>query len=104
MTRPHLIGTPVRGDGPSGPADLARTHTATAAQVAAMEDYGGRLISIGSSEGSHGPGLVTLTGARTYPDAVVLEFRRRDGRPGSRRVAPATTILIHRTRTGGPMP
>ncbi|MGX5360069.1 hypothetical protein [Kocuria sp. KH4] len=57
--------------------------------------YAGRLISIGTSDG---PGLVTLTGAETYSDAVVLEFRYRDSRISSRRLDPATTVLIHRTR------
>lgn len=95
MTRPQLMGNGARRDTPAGPRDLSRSHSATAGVVAATEAYAGRLISIGTPDG---PGLVTLTGAQTYPDSVALAFRYRDGRTSSRRLDPATTVLIHRTR------
>ena len=95
MTRPQLMGNGARRDTPAGPRDLSRSHSATAEVVAATEAYAGRLISIGAPDG---PGLVTLTGAQTYPDSVALAFRYRDGRTSSRRLDPATTVLIHRAR------
>jgi hypothetical protein len=95
VNRPHLMGSGARRDAPAGPRDLSRSHSATAGDVAKTQAYAGRLISIGASDG---PGLVTLTGAETYSDAVVLMFRYRDSRTSSRRLDPATTVLIHRSR------
>ncbi|NVC23385.1 hypothetical protein E7Z53_08000 [Kocuria salina] len=95
MNRPQLMGNGARRDTPAGPRDFSRSHSAPAGVVAATEAYAGRLISIGTSDG---PGLVVLTGAETYSDAVVLAFRYRDGRTSTRRLDPATTVLIHRTR------
>lgn len=95
MNRPQLMGAGARHAAPAGPRDLSRSHSATAGVVAATQAYAGRLISIGTSDG---PGLVTLTGAQVYQDAVALAFRYRDGRTSSRRLDPATTVLIHRAR------
>lgn len=95
MNRPQLLGSGARRDAPAGPKDFSRSHSATAGDVAKTRAYAGRLISIGTPDG---PGLVTLTGSETYSDAVVLAFRYRDGRTSSRRLDPATTVLIHRTR------
>jgi hypothetical protein len=95
VNRPQLMGAGARHDAPAGPKDFSRSHSATAGIVAATQAYAERLISIGTPDG---PGLVTLTGAETYPDAVVLAFRYRDGRTSSRRLDPATTVLIHRAR------
>lgn len=95
MNRPQLMGAGARREASAAPRDFDRSHPAPAGVVAKTRAYAGRLISIGTSDG---PGLVTLTGAETYSDAVVLKFRYRDGRTSSRRLDPATTVLIHRTR------
>lgn len=94
MNRPHLRDNGSRGAA-SAPRDPSRAHTVTAQQVASSEAYAGRTVSIGSR--TNGVGRVTLTGAETYSDAVVLAFRYRNGRTGSRRLDPSTTVLIHRT-------
>ena len=99
MNGAQLRSAGARGEEVSTPLDLSRAHSTTAAKVAANEAYGGRPISIGASDGSEGPGWVTLTGAQSYPDAVVLAFRYRDGRESSRRLSPSTPVLVHRPTT-----
>lgn len=94
MNRPQLMGDGARRDAPAVPRDFSRSHPVTAGVVAATQAYAGRLISIGTSDG---PGQVTLTGAQTYSDAVVLAFAYKDGRTSSRRLDPKTTVLIHRS-------
>lgn len=99
MNRPRPMGTGARREAEDAPLDVSRSHCESAAVVAATEAYAGRLISIGASQGSEGPGKVTLTGGSRFGDgAVGLEFRYRDGRPGSRRLDPSTSILVHRAR------
>lgn len=100
MTRPAPMGSGARGEAVATPQDPSKAHPATAAQVAATDAYAGRLISIGSSDGSSGVGKVVLTGGSVFSDgAVGLAFRYRDGRSGSRRLDPSTTVIVHRTTT-----
>lgn len=93
MNRPQLMGA--RREDPAAKRDTTRAHMLTAKQIASTEVYAGRQITIGLPEGG-GPSRVTLTGAKVYAAAVVLEFRYRDGRTSSRQLDPATRILIHR--------
>lgn len=91
MIRPQPMGA--RREEPGAKQDLSRAHLRSAKQVASTQIYADRQISIGLSDG---PAKVTLTGAQVYEGAVVLEFRYRDGRMSSRRLDPATNVLIHR--------